>query len=69
MIERYIFTPSEALDACAAVIDKYEDGAVMSEACVQFARQMFAKLEYGDAQMVIESYPFCEIISGQDWPI
>lgn len=65
-MDRYVFTPAEALRACSTVIDEYEQGALMTDVRVAFAKQMFAALSREDAQVVVRSYPFRDIITNYD---
>lgn len=57
---------AEALRACCDLIDEYEEGALLSDVRIKFAKQMFWKLGTEDAQLVVRSYPFCDIIMKYD---
>lgn len=65
-MRHYHINEDEALRACAGLIDAYEDGALMSEVRVAFAKQMFARLDIADARLVVRSYPFCDIVARSD---
>lgn len=62
----YEINEAEALRACCDLIDEYEEGELMSEVRVAFAKQMFARLGLEDARMVVKSYPFRDIIIKYD---
>lgn len=61
-MRHYDINEAEALRACCDLIDEYEEGALMSEVRVAFAKQMFARLGMEDALAVVTSYPFRDIL-------
>lgn len=63
MSHYYEINETEALRACMGLIDAYEDGELMSEVRTRFAKQMFWRLGYNEAQMVVQNYPFRDIIT------
>lgn len=62
----YEINEAEALRACIGLIDAYEEGELMSEVRTRFAKQMFWRLGQNEAQVVVRSYPFRDIITKYD---
>lgn len=63
---RHFFTESEALTACSAIIDEFEEEKPLSEERIRFAKLMFSYLTMENAKIVLEYYPFRDIIAKCD---
>lgn len=63
---RHFFTESEALNACSAIIDEFEEEKTLSDERIQFAKLMFSYLTIENAKIILEYYPFRDIIAKCD---